>query len=63
MLGLTATPERMDGEDVTAWFGGRIAVELRLWDAIDHGFLAPFQYFGVADNDDLAPSRGSEAAT
>ena len=53
MLGLTATPERLDGRDVTAWFDNRIAVELRLWEAIDQGFLVPFQYFGVADGTDL----------
>ena len=54
LLGLTATPERLDGRDVTAWFDGRIAVELRLWEAIDQGFLVPFQYFGVADGTDLS---------
>jgi superfamily II DNA or RNA helicase/HKD family nuclease len=54
LLGLTATPERLDGEDVTTWFDGRIAHELRVWDAIDQGFLAPFQYFGVADETDLS---------
>lgn len=62
LVGLTATPERLDGQDVTNWFGGRIAVELRLWEAIDQGFLVPFQYFGVADGVDLgqvAWSRGN----
>lgn len=54
LLGLTATPERLDGQDVTEWFGQRIAVELRLWEAIDQGFLVPFQYFGVADGTDLS---------
>lgn len=54
LLGLTATPERMDGGDVTRWFGGRIAVELRVWEAIDRGFLCPFQYFGVGDTVDLS---------
>jgi superfamily II DNA or RNA helicase/HKD family nuclease len=54
LLGLTATPERLDGQDITTWFGGRIAVELRLWEAIDQGYLVPFQYFGVADNVDLS---------
>src|SRR5262249_6796024 len=54
LLGLTATPERLDGKDVTEWFGGRTAVELRLWEAIDEGFLVPFQYFGVADGTDLS---------
>jgi hypothetical protein len=38
LLGLTATPERMDGEDITRWFGDRTAVELRLWEAIDDGY-------------------------
>jgi superfamily II DNA or RNA helicase len=54
LLGLTATPERMDGQDVTEWFGGRIAFEMRLWEAIDEGFLVPFQYFGVSDGTDLS---------
>jgi superfamily II DNA or RNA helicase/HKD family nuclease len=54
LLGLTATPERMDGKDVTEWFDQRIAVELRLWEAVDQGFLVPFQYFGVADGTDLS---------
>lgn len=53
LLGLTATPERLDGKDVTEWFDQRVAVELRLWEAIDQGFLVPFQYFGVADDTDL----------
>ncbi|MGI8727669.1 MAG: DUF3427 domain-containing protein [Solirubrobacterales bacterium] len=54
LLGLTATPERLDGKDVTTWFDRRVAVELRLWEAIDQGFLVPFQYFGVADGTDLS---------
>jgi superfamily II DNA or RNA helicase len=54
LLGLTATPERMDGKDVTEWFDNRIAVELRLWEAIDEGFLVPFQYFGIADGTDIS---------
>ncbi len=53
LLGLTATPERLDGRDVTEWFDYRIAVELRLWEAVDQGFLVPFKYFGVADGTDL----------
>lgn len=53
LIGLTATPERADGRSVLEWFDGRIASELRIWDAIDRGLLAPFQYFAVADNTDL----------
>lgn len=54
LLGLTATPERTDGESILEWFGGRIAVELRLWDALDRGLLSPFHYFGVHDGVDLS---------
>jgi superfamily II DNA or RNA helicase len=53
LLGLTATPERADDKDILQWFGGTIAVELRLWEALDQGLLCPFQYFGVADDVDL----------
>ena len=53
LLGLTATPERADGLDVLRYFDGRIAAELRLWDAIDQQYLAPFAYFGIHDGLDL----------
>lgn len=61
LLGLTATPERFDGKDVRRWFDGRTAYEMRLWEALDQGLLAPFQYFGVKDSvdlDDVAWKRG-----
>lgn len=50
LVGLTATPERTDGADVREWFDGRTAVELRLWEALEQGLLAPFQYFGIHDD-------------
>ena len=53
LLGLTATPERADGLDVLRYFDGRIAAELRVWDAIDQQYLVPFAYFGVHDGLDL----------
>jgi len=53
LLGLTATPERSDGRSILDWFGGHVAAELRVWDALERGLLAPFQYFGVHDNTDL----------
>jgi superfamily II DNA or RNA helicase/HKD family nuclease len=65
LLGLTATPERHDGRDVRRWFDGRTAYEMRLWDALEQGLLAPFQYFGVKDEVDLSAvgwSRGAYAA-
>ncbi|MCP4006642.1 MAG: DUF3427 domain-containing protein [bacterium] len=53
LLGLTATPERADGLPILDWFDGRIAAELRLWDAIDQHRLVPFVYYGVHDGVDL----------
>ena len=54
LLGLTATPERSDGMPILHWFDDRIAAELRLWDAIDQQYLAPFLYFGIHDGIDLS---------
>jgi len=54
LLGLTATPERTDGQSILHWFGDRVAAESRLWDALDQGLLTPFQYFGVDDQTDLS---------
>lgn len=54
LLGLTATPERMDGYNVQdEFFGGRIAAELRLWEALENDLLCPFHYFGIPDGTDL----------
>ncbi len=59
LLGLTATPERMDGESILKYFDGRIAAEIRLPEAIDRKLLCPFQYFGVSDTIDLHELRWS----
>lgn len=53
LLGLTATPERMDGRDLRPDFGGRISAEIRLPQALQAGLLTPFQYFCVSDDTDL----------
>lgn len=56
VVGLTATPERADGVD-RIWqevFGGRIATELRLWDALGQDLLAPFHYFGMGEELDYS---------
>ncbi len=61
LLGLTATPERMDGKNILEYFDNRVAAEIRLPEAIDRKLLAPFQYFGVidiVDLDDLKWTRG-----
>ncbi|MGW2742010.1 DUF3427 domain-containing protein [Streptomyces sp. NPDC001450] len=55
LLGLTATPERMDGKNIQdEFFGGRIAAEMRLWEALENDLLSPFHYFGISDNTDLS---------
>ncbi len=57
LLGLTATPERMDGKNILDYFDGRIAAEIRLPEAIERKLLCPFQYFGVSDDIDLSEVR------
>jgi superfamily II DNA or RNA helicase len=59
LLGLTATPERMDGKDIFAYFDDTLAAEIRLTDAIDRKLLCPFQYFGVTDHIDLSKVKWS----
>ena len=58
LLGLTATPERMDdapGETLRLdeFFDRPWASELRLWEAIDRQILVPFNYFAVDDGTDV----------
>jgi superfamily II DNA or RNA helicase/HKD family nuclease len=57
LLGLTATPERTDNEDILHYFDGRIAAEMRLWDALERQLVCPFQYFGIHDDSDLTRLR------
>ncbi|MCX5412345.1 DUF3427 domain-containing protein [Streptomyces sp. NBC_00059] len=55
LLGLTATPERMDGLNIQdEFFDGRIAAEMRLWEALENELLSPFHYFGITDNTDMS---------
>lgn len=54
LLGLTATPERMDGGDIQEDFHNRIAAEIRLPEALNRKLLCPFQYFGITDSIDLS---------
>ncbi|MBK5211565.1 MAG: DUF3427 domain-containing protein [Coriobacteriia bacterium] len=58
LLGLTATPERMDGKNVQElYFEGRIAAEIRLPEAINKELLVPFDYYFVNDETDLTGLR------
>lgn len=61
LLGLTATPERMDGKSLLGDFGGRIAAEVRLWHALEKQLLVPFEYYGISDNVDLRDIKWSRS--
>ena len=50
LLGLTATPERMDGKAITPDFNNRFSAEIRLQEALDQQLLSPFAYFCVTDD-------------
>ena len=66
LLGLTATPERMDCEDITQYFDGTISAEIRLDDALNKGLLAPFHYYGITDSVDYSEvgwNRGQYVAS
>ncbi|GAB4175540.1 MAG: DEAD/DEAH box helicase [Rhodocyclaceae bacterium] len=58
LLGLTATPERSDGQPITPYFDARPdgapAVEMRLWHALDLQLLAPFEYYACDDATDFS---------
>lgn len=49
ILGLTATPERMDEQDVFELFEQNVPYELRLRDAIYNDLVVPFHYYGIRD--------------
>ncbi|TWT01865.1 DEAD/DEAH box helicase family protein [Planomicrobium sp. CPCC 101079] len=61
MLGITATPDRMDNKDVYALCDGNVAISIHFLDAIERNWLAPFQYYGVYDDTDYSaiPWRGT----
>jgi superfamily II DNA or RNA helicase len=49
LLGMTATPERTDGNDIFQLFDHNIAYEIRLNRAMEEEMLSPFHYYGVTD--------------
>jgi len=49
ILGLTATPERMDNQDIFTLFDQNVPFELRLRDAINNDLVVPFHYYGIRD--------------
>ena len=52
LIGLTATPDRYDGKDILAYFGGKngIVEDLRLHKALELNLLSPFVYYAVSNN-------------
>lgn len=57
MLGLTATPDRMDRKDIFELFDYQKIFEYTLNEAIDNGFLVPYTYYGLTDNIDYSNIR------
>ena len=55
LLGLTATPNRMDGADLLALCSDNLVYECPLTEGIERGDLSPFRYFGIADDVDYTP--------
>ena len=49
LLGMTATPERTDGNDIFKLFDHNIAYEIRLNRAMEEEMLSSFHYYGVTD--------------
>lgn len=60
LLGLTATPERMDGLSILDYFGNRIAASIRLPEAIDRNLLCSFSYYGISDDVSLKDIKWSK---
>lgn len=54
MLGLTATPERLDGKNIYELCDYNVPYEISLKDAINKGVLVPFHYYGIYDETDYS---------
>ncbi|KHD37130.1 DNA helicase [Clostridium acetobutylicum] len=54
LLGITATPERMDNKDVFEICYYNVVYEVRLKEAINKGWLVPFRYYGIFDETDYS---------
>ncbi|ARK25148.1 DNA helicase [Sporosarcina sp. P37] len=54
LLGLTATPDRLDNKDVYSLCNGNEAISIHFLDAIRQNWLSPFVYYGVLDKTDYS---------
>jgi len=61
MLGITATPDRMDRKDIFDLFNYQKVFEYTLAEAIENGFLVPYTYYGLQDNIDYSSIRHNGA--
>jgi len=57
MLGMTATPDRMDRKDIFELFDYNKVFEYTLNEAIENGFLVPYTYIGLKDDIDYSKIR------
>ena len=57
LLGLTATPERMDGKNIYEICDYNVPYQISLKEAINKGMLVPFHYYGVYDETDYSGLR------
>ena len=54
LLGLTASPERMDGRNIYEICDYNVPYEISLKEAINKGMLVPFHYYGIFDDTDYS---------
>lgn len=57
MLGMTATPDRLDRRDIFELFDYNKAYEIPVHEVIERGFLVPYTYFGLTDDIDYSRIR------
>jgi superfamily II DNA or RNA helicase/HKD family nuclease len=53
ILGMSATPERTNGNNIIDLFGGEFAYQLSIYDALENEFLAPFDYYMLHSNEEI----------
>jgi superfamily II DNA or RNA helicase/HKD family nuclease len=51
VLGMSATPERTNGNNIIDLFGGEFAYTLSVYDALEKEYLAPFDYYMLHSDD------------
>lgn len=54
LLGITATPDRLDNKDVYSLCDGNVAISIHFLEAIRQNWLSPFMYYGVFDETDYS---------